>query len=89
MDLHLSENAGIGADSLKSESFTPGISVSPKMQSVPLGNPYTLDVFGALPNENYDLGVCLYKQADADAGGEFPCCKAVLPLKAPPFVCGP
>ncbi len=89
MDLYLSENAGIGADSLKSESFTPGISVSPKMQSVPLGTPYTLDVFGALPNENYDLGVCLYKQADADAGGEFPCCKAVLPLKAPPFVCGP
>lgn len=90
MDLYLKENAGLGADSLKSKSFTPGINVSPKMQSTPGPlAPYTLDIFGALPNENYDLGVCLYNKADADKGGEFPCCKAVLPLKAPPFACAP
>ena len=90
MDLYLSENAGIGADSLKTKSFTPGIHVTPKMQTVPGPlAPYQLDVLGILPNENYDLGVCLYNKADAEAGGEFPCCKAVLPLKAPPFVCGP
>ncbi len=89
MDLYLKENAGLGADSLKAKSFTPGIHVTPKMQTVPGAAPYTLDVLGILPNENYDLGVCLYNKADADAGGEFPCCKAVLPLKAPPFACAP
>ncbi len=90
VDLYLQENAGLNADSLKAKSFTPGIDVAPKMQSIPGPlAPYTLDVLGILPNENYDLGVCLYNKADADAGGEFPCCKAVLPLKAPPFACGP
>ncbi len=90
MDLYLQENAGLNADSLKAKSFTPGIHVTPKMQTVPgVLTPYQLDVLGILPNENYDLGVCLYNKADSEAGGEFPCCKAVLPLKAPPFVCGP
>lgn len=90
MDLYLNETAGLNADSLKAKSFTPGINVSPKMQSKagPLA-PYTLDVHGILPNENYDLGVCLYNKAQSEAGGEFPCCKAVLPLKAPPFACAP
>jgi len=90
VDLYLQENAGLGADSMKAKSFTPGIDVAPKLQSIPGPlSPYTLDVLGILPNENYDLGVCLYNKADADAGGEFPCCKAVLPLKAPPFACAP
>ena len=90
IDLYLKETAGIGANSMKAKSFTPGIDVTPKMQTIPGAlSPYTLDVLGVLPNENYDLGVCLYNQADADAGGEFPCCKAVLPLKAPPFSCAP
>lgn len=90
MDLYLDETAGIGADSLKAKSFTPGIHVTPKLQTVPGPlAPYTLDVLNILPNENYDLGVCLYNKADADEGGEFPCCKAVLPLKAPPFACAP
>ena len=89
MDLYLTENAGIGADSLKATVLNPGISVTPQMQTVPPVAPFTLGINGAFPGEPYDLGVCLYKQADADAGGEFPCCKAVLPLNAPDFVCGP
>ncbi len=90
IDLYLKETAGIGANSMKAKSFTPGIDVTPKMQTIPGPlSPYTLDVLGVLPNENYDLGVCLYNKADADAGGEFPCCKAVLPLKAPAFSCAP
>lgn len=89
MDLYLQENAGIGADSLKAKSFTPGIHVTPKMQTIAPFSPFDLDVNGVLPGENYDLGVCLYNKADSEKGGEFPCCKAVLPLKAPNLICGP
>lgn len=89
MDLYLQENAGIGADSLKARSFTPGINVTPKMQTIAPFSPFDLDVNGVLPGENYDLGVCLYNKSDSEKGGEFPCCKAVLPLKAPNLICGP
>lgn len=89
MDLYLEENAGLNADSMKAKSFTPGIHVTPKMQTVAPASPFNLEVQGILPGENYDVGVCLYNKADSEAGGEFPCCKAVLPLKAPNLICGP
>lgn len=89
MDLYLKENAGLNADSMKAKSFTPGVHVTPKMQTVAPATPFNLEVQGILPGEHYDVGVCLYNKADSEAGGEFPCCKAVLPLKAPNLICGP
>ena len=66
---------GIGGDSLKAQSLVPGIGVSPLQQTQPAGAPYTLGITGHFPGENVDVGLCFYKQSDADKGGYYPCCK--------------
>lgn len=89
-DLYVHDRAGIGGDSLVSKSLTPGVGVSPSKQTVPsLATPFTLGVTGHLPGETVDLGLCFYKEADAKAGGYFPCCKVTLPLETPLESCAP
>ncbi|MEM7775341.1 MAG: hypothetical protein AAF732_07000 [Pseudomonadota bacterium] len=79
-----------GADSLQAKSLTPGISLSPQRQTVPVdGFPYTFSLAGALPGERTFVDFCSFKKSDADAGGTFPCCKARIPITLPTAVCEP
>ncbi len=88
VDLYVKDNAGIGGDSIKSKSLKPGVSVSPTMQTRPgAASPFRLGIFGAFPNETFQVGVCFYNSADAESGGSFPCCKARIPLTTPPEAC--
>lgn len=88
-DMYLRDVAGIGGDSLKAQSLTPGIGVSPLQQTQPAGAPYTLGIAGHLPGEAFDVGLCFYKQSDADKGGYYPCCKVNVTLETPPLACEP
>ncbi len=88
-DLYLRDVAGIGGDSLKAQSLTPGITVSPLQQTQPPGAPYTLGITGAFPGESFTVGLCFYKQSDADKGGYYPCCKVNVTLETPPVACEP
>ncbi|MCR4269303.1 hypothetical protein NUU27_24255 [Nitratireductor sp. ZSWI3] len=89
-DLYIRDRAGIGGDSLHAKSLTPGVGVFPPKQTVPsLATPFTLGVSGHLPGETVDLGLCFYRDADAQAGGYFPCCKVTLPLETPLESCEP
>ncbi|HTV69704.1 MAG TPA: hypothetical protein VMF90_14315 [Rhizobiaceae bacterium] len=88
-DLYLQDVAGIGGDSLKSESRTPGVLVSPFQQTQPLGTPYTIGITGHLPGEDVTVGLCFYKQSDADKGGYYPCCKMNVTLDTPGVACAP
>ncbi len=88
-DLYVRDVAGIGGDSIKAESRTPGVGVSPLKQTVVPGAPFTLGMSGHFPGDTVDVGLCFYKQSDAEAGGYFPCCKVVVPLDTPPVSCEP
>ena len=58
-------------------------------QTQPAGAPYTLGIAGHLPGEAFDVGLCFYKQSDADKGGYYPCCKVNVTLETPPLACEP
>ena len=88
-DLYLRDVAGIGGDSLKADSRTPGVAVSPLQQTQPAGLPYTVGITGHFPGEPVDVGLCFYKQSDADAGGYYPCCKVTVTLETPAVSCEP
>jgi hypothetical protein len=88
-DLYLRDVAGIGGDTIKADSRTPGTSVSPLQQSQPAGAPFTLGITGHFPGETVNVGLCFYKQSDADAGGYYPCCKVTVPLETPVVACEP
>ncbi len=88
-DVYVRDVAGIGGDSVKADSRTPGVHVSPLKQSVPAGAPFTFGMSGHFPGERVDVGLCFYRQSDADAGGYYPCCKVVVPLDTPPVACEP
>ena len=68
---------------------TPGVDVSPLQQTRMPGQPFTLGMSGHFPGETVDVGLCFYKQSDADAGGYYPCCKVVAPLETPAVSCEP
>ncbi|QPC86223.1 hypothetical protein GA830_05325 [Mesorhizobium sp. NBSH29] len=88
-DLYIHDYAGIGGDSLGAGSRTPGVSVTPPKQTRAPGAPFTLGITGHFPGDRVDLGLCFYKQSDADKGGYFPCCKVTLPLNTPALSCEP
>jgi hypothetical protein len=88
-DLYLHDVAGIGGDSIDASSRTPGVSVSPSQQTQAPGTPFTLGVTGHFPGETVDVGLCFYRQSDADAGGYYPCCKVTLALETPAVACEP
>ncbi len=88
-DVYVRDVAGIGGDSVKADSRTPGVSVSPLQQSKAPGAPFTIGMSGFIPGDRVDVGLCFYKQSDADAGGYYPCCKVVVPLATPPVSCEP
>jgi hypothetical protein len=88
-DLYLRDVAGIGGDSIHASSKTAGVSVSPSKQTQAPGIPFTLGVTGHFPGDTVNVGLCFYKQSDADAGGYYPCCKVVLPLETPTVACEP
>lgn len=88
-DLYLRDHAGIGGDSIKADSRTPGMSVSPLQQTVPPGAPFTIGMSGYIPGDTVNVGLCFYKQSDADRGGYYPCCKVVVPLETPLSSCEP
>lgn len=88
-DVHLSDRTGYGFDSLKATPGTPGTSVTPLMQTVPPGAPFTLGITGHYPGQTVDVNACLYKDADARKGGAFPCCVVTLPLPTPDVSCEP
>ncbi len=89
-DLYIRDRSGIGGDALAAKSLTPGVSVFPPKQTVPsLATPFTLGVNGNIPGETVELGLCFHREADAKAGGAFPCCKVTLPLKTPLASCEP
>ena len=87
-DIYLRGSAGVGADTLKTDSRTPGISVSPARQSRPTGDsPFTLKLGGTLPGDRVRLGLCLFKGSDARKGGYFPCCKTTITVQTPNLMC--
>ncbi len=88
-DLYVRDVQGIGGDSVKADSRTPGVSVTPLQQTKAPGAPFTIGMSGFFPGETVDVGLCFYKQSDADAGGYYPCCKVVVPLDTPPVSCEP
>lgn len=88
-DLYLNDKTGYGFDSLKATPGTAGTSVSPLMQTVPPGSPYTLGVTGHYPGETVDINMCFYKDSDAKKGGSFPCCVVTMPLPTPDVSCEP
>ena len=88
-DLYVRDVAGIGGDSVKADSRTPGVSVTPLQQTQAPGAPFTIGMSGFFPGDTVDVGLCFYKQSDADAGGYYPCCKVVVPLETPPVSCEP
>ena len=88
-DIYVRDVAGIGGDSVMSTSRTPGVTITPPKQTVPAGTPFTLGVDGHIPGDSVDIGLCFYKQSDADAGGYYPCCKVVVTLDTPAASCAP
>ncbi|MEW9834720.1 hypothetical protein [Mesorhizobium marinum] len=88
-DIYLRDVAGIGGDSIKADSRTPGVFVSPLQQTQPPGAPFTIGMSGFFPGDRVDVGLCFYRQSDADAGGYYPCCKVVVPLDTPFESCEP
>ncbi len=88
-DLYLHDVAGIGGDSLKADSKTSGVGVSPLQQTQAPGVPYTLGIGGHFPGEPVTVGLCFYKKSDADAGGYYPCCKVNVTLETPAISCEP
>ena len=90
VDLYVDDVTGFGGDSLKSDSLTPGISVSPQMQTRPnAAAPFTLGLSGVVPGDKVKLGLCFYKDADAAKGGYFPCCKVNVDIQTPLASCAP
>lgn len=88
-DLYVRDVAGIGGDSVKADSRTPGVSVSPLQQTKAPGAPFTIGLTGHFPGDTVNVGLCFYKQSDADKGGYYPCCKVVVPLATPQVSCEP
>ncbi|CAG0968568.1 hypothetical protein RHIZO_01097 [Rhizobiaceae bacterium] len=88
-DLYLRDVAGIGGDTIKADSKTPGTSVSPLQQTQPAGAPFTIGITGHFPGDTVNVGLCFYKKSDADAGGYYPCCKVTVPLETPVVACEP
>jgi prepilin-type processing-associated H-X9-DG protein len=90
VDLYVDDVTGLGGDSLKSDSLSPGISVSPPMQTRPnAAAPFTLGLSGTVPGDKVKLGLCFYKDADAGKGGYFPCCKVNVDIETPLASCAP
>ncbi len=88
--LDIRNKSGEPFDTLKANSLTPGITVSPPLQSVPgPGSPFQLDIDGALPSETFKVDVCAFRKDDAATGEPFRCCQARIPLEAPADICGP
>ncbi len=87
----LKDNTGLGFDSLKTQSATPGVFVFPPMQKrASVLDPFWLDFVGAGSGKKINLNLCLYKEADAAIPGKtFPCCKLQLPLRTPTDICAP
>jgi hypothetical protein len=88
-DLYVRDVAGIGGDSVKADSRTAGVFLSPLQQTVPPGAAFTVGISGHFPGDTVDVGLCFYRQSDADAGGYYPCCKVVVPLQTPVLACEP
>jgi hypothetical protein len=88
-DIYVRDVAGIGGDSVKADSRTPGVGVTPLQQTVIPGAPFTIGMSGFFPGDRVDVGLCFYRKSDADAGGYYPCCKVVVPLATPPVSCEP
>jgi hypothetical protein len=88
-DLYVRDVAGIGGDSVKADSRTPGVFVTPLQQTQAPGAPFTIGMSGFFPGDRVDVGLCFYRQSDADAGGYYPCCKVVVPLDTPLASCEP
>lgn len=88
-DLYVRDVAGIGGDSVKADSRTPGVGITPLQQTKPAGAPFTIGVTGNFPGDTVNVGLCFYKKSDADKGGYYPCCKVVVPLATPAASCEP
>jgi hypothetical protein len=89
-DIYITDTAGFGGDSLKTDSLSPGVSVTPPMQTVPnLSTPFTYNITGHVPGDKVRLGLCFYKDADAKKGGYFPCCKVNADIQTPAVSCEP
>lgn len=88
-DVYLKDRTGYGFDSLKATPGTPGTSVTPLMQTVPPGAPFTLGIAGHYPGQTVDVNSCFYKGDDEKKGGAFPCCVVTLPLPTPDVSCEP
>lgn len=84
LDLH--DHAGLGGDSIKVLSRTPGVGMTTPMSHAQ-GRPYTVDITGHSPGDTVNVGLCFYRKSDQDKGGYYPCCKMTLPLRTPAVGC--
>ena len=87
-DVYMRDTHGVGADTVKSDSGSPGISVSPERQTRPApGSPFTFKLGGTWPRDRVNIKLCFFKGSDAAEGGYFPCCKTTITVETPDLMC--
>ena len=83
--LYVRNRSSLALDTVQTTTPTPGFSVVPRRQPLGDGN-LSVEVDGPLGNW-FEMDVCLYRGADAAAGGTFPCCKATVVDVYPEVLC--
>jgi hypothetical protein len=83
-NLSVFDSAGIGADSVKILSTTPGVS-SPGIVS--LGGQIPVTVNGAGPGQPVVLQLCAFNQTAANSAEPFECCRQTITLIRPASHC--
>ncbi|MCB1478091.1 MAG: hypothetical protein KDJ62_04290 [Rhodobiaceae bacterium] len=83
--LYVRNRSSLALDTVQTTTPTPGFSVVPRRQPLGDGN-LSVEVDGPLGNW-FEMDVCLYRGADAAAGGVFPCCKATIVDVYPEVLC--
>ena len=85
VDLGAAATAGLGADSIKVTSLTPGVSVvGGPVFPLPGGQ---IPLAGASPGQSVTLGLCGFDSTAAANGTPFTCCRRQITLSMP-AICG-
>ncbi|MFN0262378.1 hypothetical protein ACKTEK_00725 [Tepidamorphus sp. 3E244] len=83
--LYVRNRSSLPLDQVQTTTPTPGFSVLPRRQPLGDGN-LTVAVDGP-PGDAFEMDVCVFRGADAAAGGTFPCCKATIVDVYPEVLC--
>ena len=81
----LTDNAGLGLDTVKTMSLTPGVTV-PGMVSLS-GGLGSIGLTGAAPGQPVQINICAFNQAAKDTGQPFDCCRQTVTFVRPQQSC--